>query len=168
MPDDRNDKPAAMSKHKPAQKIIFFYCYKCKAYELKTSPHFRSQKARHPPPQSRKSDALLRLQILKLYKQKPLLKEGTASPKRMSDQGRALYANTDEKIQRAERIQQTFIEVVRMTIVHPCDYVSLAWCGAGACVPPRSPLRDRLPVSAVQVLRQPSRFPSTMFAAIRN
>jgi hypothetical protein len=23
------------SKHKPAQKIIFFYCYTCKDYELK-------------------------------------------------------------------------------------------------------------------------------------
>jgi hypothetical protein len=32
--------------YKPAQKIIFFYCYTCKDYELKTSPHFRSQKAR--------------------------------------------------------------------------------------------------------------------------
>src|SRR6266852_5246719 len=33
----------AMSKTKYAQKIIFFYCYKCKDYELKTSPHYRSQ-----------------------------------------------------------------------------------------------------------------------------
>ncbi|MFI5394198.1 MAG: hypothetical protein ACHQ9S_01585 [Candidatus Binatia bacterium] len=31
---------------KPAQKIIFFYCYQCKDYELKTSPHFRNQKQR--------------------------------------------------------------------------------------------------------------------------
>jgi hypothetical protein len=35
-----------MPKTKHAQKIIFFYCYTCKEYELKTSPHFRSQKAR--------------------------------------------------------------------------------------------------------------------------
>jgi hypothetical protein len=35
-----------MSKTKHAQKIIFFYCYTCKAYELKTSPHYRSQKQR--------------------------------------------------------------------------------------------------------------------------
>ncbi len=35
-----------MSKTKYAQKIIFFYCYKCKDYELKTSPHYRSQKQR--------------------------------------------------------------------------------------------------------------------------
>jgi hypothetical protein len=28
------------SKHKPAQKIIFFYCHTCKDYELKTSPHY--------------------------------------------------------------------------------------------------------------------------------
>jgi hypothetical protein len=35
-----------MPKTKHAQKIIFFYCYKCKDYELKTSPHYRSQKAR--------------------------------------------------------------------------------------------------------------------------
>jgi hypothetical protein len=34
------------SKHKPAQKILFFYCYTCKDYELKTSPHYRSQKQR--------------------------------------------------------------------------------------------------------------------------
>jgi hypothetical protein len=27
-----------------AQKILHFYCYTCKAYELKTSPHFRNQK----------------------------------------------------------------------------------------------------------------------------
>jgi hypothetical protein len=32
--------------YKPAQKIIFFYCYKCKDYELKTNPHYRSQKQR--------------------------------------------------------------------------------------------------------------------------
>jgi hypothetical protein len=31
---------------KPAQKIVFFYCYSCKDYELKTSPHYRSQKRR--------------------------------------------------------------------------------------------------------------------------
>jgi hypothetical protein len=35
-----------MPKTKHAQKIIFFYCYTCKDYELKTSPHYRSQKAR--------------------------------------------------------------------------------------------------------------------------
>lgn len=29
-----------------AQKIIDFYCYKCRAYELKTSPHYRAQKQR--------------------------------------------------------------------------------------------------------------------------
>ena len=29
-----------------AQKILHFYCYKCKDYELKTSPHFRNQKRR--------------------------------------------------------------------------------------------------------------------------
>jgi hypothetical protein len=34
------------SKHKPAQKIIFFYCYTCKDYELKTSLHYRAQKQR--------------------------------------------------------------------------------------------------------------------------
>ncbi len=33
-----------MSKY--AQKILHFYCYACKAYELKTSPHYRSQKRR--------------------------------------------------------------------------------------------------------------------------
>ena len=33
-----------MSKY--AQKILHFYCYTCKAYELKTSPHFRAQKQR--------------------------------------------------------------------------------------------------------------------------
>ena len=27
-------------------KIIHFYCYTCKAYELKTSPHYRAQKQR--------------------------------------------------------------------------------------------------------------------------
>jgi hypothetical protein len=26
------------------KKIIHFYCYTCKAYELKTSPHYRAQK----------------------------------------------------------------------------------------------------------------------------
>lgn len=31
---------------KPAQKILFFYCYQCRDYELKTSPHFRNQKRR--------------------------------------------------------------------------------------------------------------------------
>jgi len=31
---------------KPAQKILFFYCYRCQDYELKTSPHYRSQKRR--------------------------------------------------------------------------------------------------------------------------
>jgi hypothetical protein len=34
------------SKHKPAQKIVFFYCYTCKDYELKTSSHYRAQKQR--------------------------------------------------------------------------------------------------------------------------
>jgi hypothetical protein len=29
-----------------AQKILHFYCFKCKAYELKTSPHYRAQKQR--------------------------------------------------------------------------------------------------------------------------
>jgi hypothetical protein len=29
-----------------AKKIIHFYCYTCKDYELKTSPHYRSQKQR--------------------------------------------------------------------------------------------------------------------------
>jgi hypothetical protein len=29
-----------------AQKILHFYCFKCKGYELKTSPHYRSQKRR--------------------------------------------------------------------------------------------------------------------------
>lgn len=29
-----------------AQKILHFYCFKCKGYELKTSPHFRNQKRR--------------------------------------------------------------------------------------------------------------------------
>jgi hypothetical protein len=29
-----------------AKKIIHFYCYKCRAYELKTSPHYRAQKQR--------------------------------------------------------------------------------------------------------------------------
>jgi hypothetical protein len=28
------------------KKILHFYCYTCKAYELKTSPHYRSQKRR--------------------------------------------------------------------------------------------------------------------------
>jgi hypothetical protein len=31
---------------KYAQKILFFYCYTCRDYELKTSPHYRSQKRR--------------------------------------------------------------------------------------------------------------------------
>jgi hypothetical protein len=31
---------------KPAQKILFFYCYQCKDYELKTSPHYRNQECR--------------------------------------------------------------------------------------------------------------------------
>jgi hypothetical protein len=35
-----------MSKAKYGQKILHFYCYICKAYELKTSPHYRSQKRR--------------------------------------------------------------------------------------------------------------------------
>jgi hypothetical protein len=29
-----------------AQKILHFYCYTCKDYELKTSPHYRNQKRR--------------------------------------------------------------------------------------------------------------------------
>src|ERR1700729_1894850 len=29
-----------------AQKILFFYCHKCKQYEEKTSPHYRAQKQR--------------------------------------------------------------------------------------------------------------------------
>ena len=29
-----------------AQKILHFYCHTCKAYELKTSPHYRAQKQR--------------------------------------------------------------------------------------------------------------------------
>jgi hypothetical protein len=28
------------------KQIIHFYCHTCKAYELKTSPHFRAQKQR--------------------------------------------------------------------------------------------------------------------------
>jgi hypothetical protein len=32
--------------HPYAQKILHFYCYTCKDYELKTSPHYRSQKRR--------------------------------------------------------------------------------------------------------------------------
>ncbi len=35
-----------MPQAKHAQKIIFFYCYKCKDYELKTSRHYRAQKQR--------------------------------------------------------------------------------------------------------------------------
>ena len=35
-----------MSKHKHAQKILHFYCYTCKDYELKTSPHFKEQQAK--------------------------------------------------------------------------------------------------------------------------
>jgi hypothetical protein len=34
-----------MSKY--AQKILHFYCHTCKAYELKTSPHYRAQKQRY-------------------------------------------------------------------------------------------------------------------------
>jgi hypothetical protein len=33
-----------MSKY--AQKILHFYCFTCKAYELKTSLHYRAQKQR--------------------------------------------------------------------------------------------------------------------------
>jgi hypothetical protein len=29
-----------------AQKILHFYCYQCRDYELKTSPHYRAQKQR--------------------------------------------------------------------------------------------------------------------------
>ena len=29
---------------KPAQKILFFYCYECRDYELKTSPHYAEQR----------------------------------------------------------------------------------------------------------------------------
>jgi hypothetical protein len=32
---------------KYAQKILHFYCHTCKAYELKTSPHYRTQKQRY-------------------------------------------------------------------------------------------------------------------------
>ncbi len=36
-----------MSKEGEAKKkIIHFYCYTCKDYELKTSPHYRAQRAR--------------------------------------------------------------------------------------------------------------------------
>jgi len=35
-----------MSKTKHAQPILYFYCYNCKDYELKTSPHYRAQKQR--------------------------------------------------------------------------------------------------------------------------
>ena len=31
---------------KPAQKILFFFCYQCHDYEVKTSPHYRNQKRR--------------------------------------------------------------------------------------------------------------------------
>lgn len=31
---------------KPAQKIRFFYCYECRAYEPKTAPHYAAQKRR--------------------------------------------------------------------------------------------------------------------------
>lgn len=31
---------------KPAQRIQFFYCYQCKTYEVKTSPHYVAQKRR--------------------------------------------------------------------------------------------------------------------------
>jgi hypothetical protein len=31
---------------KAAKKIIHFYCYTCKDYELKSSPHYRAQKQR--------------------------------------------------------------------------------------------------------------------------
>ncbi len=31
---------------KPAQKILFFYCYTCRDYEPKTSTHYRAQKQR--------------------------------------------------------------------------------------------------------------------------
>jgi hypothetical protein len=37
----------AMSKEGEAKKkILHFYCYTCKDYELKTSPHYRAQKQR--------------------------------------------------------------------------------------------------------------------------
>jgi hypothetical protein len=36
-----------MSKEGEAKKkIVHFYCYTCKEYELKTNPHYRSQKQR--------------------------------------------------------------------------------------------------------------------------
>jgi hypothetical protein len=36
-----------MSKIAEAKKkILHFYCYTCKDYELKTSPHYRAQKQR--------------------------------------------------------------------------------------------------------------------------
>jgi hypothetical protein len=31
---------------KPAQTILFFYCYQCPDYELKTNPHYHNQKHR--------------------------------------------------------------------------------------------------------------------------
>ena len=36
----------ALMAAKPAQKILFFYCYQCGDYEPKTSPHFRNQRRR--------------------------------------------------------------------------------------------------------------------------
>jgi len=53
--------PDAVSKTKYAQKIIFFYCYRCKDYELKASPHYRAQKqgfARRRKVEKAKADAV--------------------------------------------------------------------------------------------------------------
>jgi hypothetical protein len=44
----------------PAQRILFFYCYRCREYELKTSPHYRSLKrkiARRKAAKARKAAA---------------------------------------------------------------------------------------------------------------
>jgi hypothetical protein len=45
-----------MSKTKYAQKIISSYCYQCKYYELKTSPHYRAQKQRFARREAEKAD----------------------------------------------------------------------------------------------------------------
>ena len=36
-----------MSKHKPAQPILHFYCHTCKAYELKTSSTLPANRGAH-------------------------------------------------------------------------------------------------------------------------
>ena len=44
---DQNQRVTPVSKIGEAKKkIIHFYCYICKDYELKTSPHYRAQKQR--------------------------------------------------------------------------------------------------------------------------